>query len=445
MGRLYYNQVIQETSKIQTFANIIRVKYQEPTAFLDVTQINAAVLAQATLAGTLTALGTHPQNTGSASLGLEYQESPTVTYQPVSGQALVSQISTPLTIDSLANLFSSDWPFASLLTMAVDRLTPGYKDYAAAINALIALDHFGAIIITAEYNPSNQSSPTPPRSMPASPGSKPAVSEQAPNVLIVTLQPKHPYTSDTELSGDKTQEMIQKLWCRLNTLLSDKTINCESPAVREKLPTRILFSRRTSASGKVRVLTNTTTVAEYPIFTRSSLGILKFALEIQGNNAIGFLPEKDFQEITNYPWNSRRARKVCFNMRFYTLLPSMDEDYFGLTPVIKNIGDRFQRGAPNTPEQCLYTTSTDLNGNDITSVLREDALFGLRRYIIVIVSDAEIPNSYVSLPYGTKWYSISNEDEVSKQNFALISQFLTMQAVAPAPPPSSVIPVGASR
>jgi hypothetical protein len=32
--------------------------------------------------------------------------------------------------------------------MAVDRITPGYSDYAAAVNALIALDNLGAINIT---------------------------------------------------------------------------------------------------------------------------------------------------------------------------------------------------------------------------------------------------------------------------------------------------------
>jgi len=56
--------VIPQTSKLQTFANIIRVFRHEPTSFMDVSQINAEFTVQNTLMGLLL---------GSAESGLEAQ------------------------------------------------------------------------------------------------------------------------------------------------------------------------------------------------------------------------------------------------------------------------------------------------------------------------------------------------------------------------------------
>jgi hypothetical protein len=76
VDRLDYNEVIQQTYKQQTFANIIRVRHYEPTTFVDVTQITASVLGQATLGGAVDGIGTVAS--GSSAMALEYQESPTI-------------------------------------------------------------------------------------------------------------------------------------------------------------------------------------------------------------------------------------------------------------------------------------------------------------------------------------------------------------------------------
>jgi hypothetical protein len=76
VDRLDYNEVIQQTYKQQTSANIIRVRHYEPTTFVDVTQITASVLGQATLGGAVDGIGTVAS--GSSAMALEYQESPTI-------------------------------------------------------------------------------------------------------------------------------------------------------------------------------------------------------------------------------------------------------------------------------------------------------------------------------------------------------------------------------
>jgi hypothetical protein len=151
-GRQRYNDTIHETSRQQVFANIIRVAYNEAPLFMDVTEVDAAELIQGTLSGGesgiggLSALqGTGPAvptstsagalltrvvgtRVGSAAGTVGYQESPTIRYQPLSGNALIQQISTPITPTSIANLFKSEWDFLPVFDFAVNSTTPNVVD-----------------------------------------------------------------------------------------------------------------------------------------------------------------------------------------------------------------------------------------------------------------------------------------------------------------------------
>jgi hypothetical protein len=127
-GRLNYNEVIARTSKQQTLENLVRVRNEEPTAFMDVTEVDAAVLSSGSLTGGISGLGAGKINSmgqiGSITGAMQYQESPTIRYQPLLGQALISQLSTPISVDSIANLISSGWGPRPVLDFALDRLLP---------------------------------------------------------------------------------------------------------------------------------------------------------------------------------------------------------------------------------------------------------------------------------------------------------------------------------
>jgi hypothetical protein len=45
----------------------------------------------------------------------------------------VEQIEAPITVDSLAYLFDSEWPLSAIRAFAVDRLTPDYETQASAL------------------------------------------------------------------------------------------------------------------------------------------------------------------------------------------------------------------------------------------------------------------------------------------------------------------------
>jgi hypothetical protein len=138
-GRLNYNEVIARTSKQQTLENLVRVRNEEPTAFMEVTEVDAAVLSSGSLTGGISGLGAGKINSmgqiGNITGAMQYQESPTIRYQPLLGQALISQLSTPISVDSIANLISSGWGPQPVLDFALDRLLP-LETQAHRIDAL---------------------------------------------------------------------------------------------------------------------------------------------------------------------------------------------------------------------------------------------------------------------------------------------------------------------
>jgi hypothetical protein len=152
-GRVDYNAVIAKTNMEQTFTNILRVCKAEPTAFMEVSEVDAVVLSSASFSAGIGGIGAGLHNTtgevGNVGGTLNYQESPTIRYQPLLGQALISQLSTPVSVDALSNLISSGWGPAEVLDLALDRLTPNPLDRPNALRAIEKLWKRDALIIVA--------------------------------------------------------------------------------------------------------------------------------------------------------------------------------------------------------------------------------------------------------------------------------------------------------
>ena len=144
-SRVDYNQVIQETSKSQTFLNIIRVYNFEPTTFMDVSEVDVglqwqnsisatAMLPQAKTGSGSVAVSTGGSNNGQIvstsgiplftghdfglTGGLQFQVTPTIRYQPLLGQPLIAQTATPITVYSLQSTLQSEWPLAAVFPFA---------------------------------------------------------------------------------------------------------------------------------------------------------------------------------------------------------------------------------------------------------------------------------------------------------------------------------------
>lgn len=153
-----YNDVILATTQAQLLRNVVRVKNNKPPLFMDVAEVDAALSFSGGLSATLSGLGIGkkggPFRQGSLTsetieLSVGYAENPTIRYFPLSGQALVHQLATPISVDALPQMFDSDLPLGTILDFTVDRLTPIYSDFGPALNLLSELDYHNAITMSA--------------------------------------------------------------------------------------------------------------------------------------------------------------------------------------------------------------------------------------------------------------------------------------------------------
>lgn len=135
-GRRDFNNVIQNTAEQQLFLNLVRVHDNHTPFFMDVSEVDDSVSLSGNLTGGPSGLGAPAvlivggKNVGAGS-GVSstvtgtatYSDSPTVRYIPLTGSALVSQMATPITVDSVQQLVDSGWPVRPVLELIAQRLT----------------------------------------------------------------------------------------------------------------------------------------------------------------------------------------------------------------------------------------------------------------------------------------------------------------------------------
>jgi len=144
VGRGRYNAILQSSSMEQTMSNIVRVYKHEPPMFLDVTEVDATVSMGGSVNGATTNIGakrgasggTLAGQVGSGGATVQYSETPTVRYQPLLGQALVSQLVTPVSVDALGLLYDSSWTVAPLLDFSVQYLTLDPHEFYSALDTI---------------------------------------------------------------------------------------------------------------------------------------------------------------------------------------------------------------------------------------------------------------------------------------------------------------------
>ncbi len=108
-GRAAYNDAIIETNNEQILAQIVRMRYMEPSGLLAVASVTANVRIQTSVGAEF---GVGPESTYSGNLvplraGAVYEENPTISYTPVEGQQYLRQMLTPLPMDLAMPLLSA--------------------------------------------------------------------------------------------------------------------------------------------------------------------------------------------------------------------------------------------------------------------------------------------------------------------------------------------------
>jgi len=465
-GRDRYNSIIQSTSKHQAFANIIRVRNNEPTAFMDVTEVDATQTLTGTLSGSVTGIGaragtsggTLAGQVGSITPGVTYSETPLIRYVPLVGQGFVQQTVAPVNTDALASLYDSAWAIMPLLDLSMPFLTLEHDKVGAALNLIAELDYDERLRMTStksdwtkKPNASGDGSGKGGAANNGQSDKKSPTSTSTDDTLIIYFV-IHPHAHAYALStGDKKDS---DLWARLLRLYQGTQLTaCPPPP--KKQPKNCMPASAPSIELRSMPVTKTPNPFIYtaPLMrTYSGLGILKSAAQ-PPNPRIGFVSRSDYNRITQYWWNDpdHKDSSLCV----YTLAPGPhdlqpgDEALSHVTPG-NNQGEDAEREDPKIKEWLAYNERRVLGDSHLSLPyvywepgMSDDVLVNvnyrlwqLRRYMLIIHSDGPPPaDAYVAYFDHGQWYYIAGEDVISQRNFNLIALFLTVMAYPPTNPP----------
>ncbi len=135
-GRAAYNDAIVATNNEQVLAMIVRMRYGEPAGLLAVSSITASMRFQATI-GAQWGVGPESSYAGNLvplSAGAAYEESPTISYVPVQGEAYLRQVLSPLPLDLTLLLLGAMHESPGVTTLLL-RSVNGFQNPAALMDA----------------------------------------------------------------------------------------------------------------------------------------------------------------------------------------------------------------------------------------------------------------------------------------------------------------------
>ncbi|MBX3389067.1 MAG: hypothetical protein KF691_06380 [Phycisphaeraceae bacterium] len=99
-GRAVYNEVINNTEDEQILNVIVRERYDQTFGMLTVASVTASIRVSANVNGNI-GIGPGENYSGNLvplSAGVAYEESPTISYIPLSGELFLSRMLTPITL-----------------------------------------------------------------------------------------------------------------------------------------------------------------------------------------------------------------------------------------------------------------------------------------------------------------------------------------------------------
>ena len=124
--RFDYTAAVANSWKSQMLLNLVKIRYGDAPVFLDVGQIVAGYSFQRSLSGFGTANvfnGSAPANVPSAIFGLSgggsYNDSPTVTYSPMTGERFARSMMMPIPPSVILNLIQAGGPLDEVFRISV--------------------------------------------------------------------------------------------------------------------------------------------------------------------------------------------------------------------------------------------------------------------------------------------------------------------------------------
>jgi hypothetical protein len=116
--RFDYSGAIARSWKEQMLLNMVKLQYAEPPMFLDVAQVVASYTFEGS--GSISAPDWEGHPTGAAaSISGRWAESPTITYNPLTGEKFIKSLMQPVPPISLLSLVQAGWPIDIVFLVGV--------------------------------------------------------------------------------------------------------------------------------------------------------------------------------------------------------------------------------------------------------------------------------------------------------------------------------------
>jgi len=143
--RFDYAEAISRSWKENMLLNLVKLRYADAPLFLDV----SSVVEQYTLQGTLSAAAQFPNpsaNPSSVGGTLQWADRPTITLQPLTGQAFTKSLLTPLKPEAIMNLIQSGWPMDYVFRFGVRSINGIQAGAPTRVAAEVEDPRFGALL-----------------------------------------------------------------------------------------------------------------------------------------------------------------------------------------------------------------------------------------------------------------------------------------------------------
>jgi hypothetical protein len=116
--RFDYSGVIERSWKEQMLLNMVRLRYYDPPFFLDVQQVVAQYTREGS--GSVATPSWAGDLSGPAvSLSGRWAESPTITFNPMSGEKFTKSLLQPISPTDVWSLVEAGWPIADIFRVAI--------------------------------------------------------------------------------------------------------------------------------------------------------------------------------------------------------------------------------------------------------------------------------------------------------------------------------------
>jgi hypothetical protein len=117
--RFDYAEAVAQSWKRQTLMNVVHLRYADAPVFLDVTSLINTYTRVNNVNASAGLHGDSDDNVLSAGASAGWSNSPTVTYQPVTGDKFAKQLLRPISPASLLQMMEAGWPAKLIFPIAV--------------------------------------------------------------------------------------------------------------------------------------------------------------------------------------------------------------------------------------------------------------------------------------------------------------------------------------